>query len=178
MTKIAVFCSAAEGLPEKFKEAAQELGTWMGQNQKVLVYGGSYLGLMGVIAHAVRENGGQLYGFVPKRLTENGWEEPNLDVTFPCENLCDRKDLMLLYSEAVIALPGGVGTLDELFTAMGQNTMGESEKKIILLNIDGFYNTLIQFMKELSGKGLLRHPLEHYMLVANTVEELIPLLED
>ena len=177
MDKIGVFCSAANNLSSAYVDCAKALGTWMGQNHKTLVYGGSYLGLMGEVGKACHENGGKLFGMVPKSLTENGWEEPELDINMPCEGLMDRKDLMILNSDIMVALPGGVGTLDEVFTAMGMMSLGEIDKKVVFLNINDFWKPVIAFLEDLYQKGFMRHKPAFYFKVANTVEELISILE-
>lgn len=152
------------------------MGKWMGEHHKTLVYGGSHLGLMGILGRAVHENGGRLFGMVPTFLEEIGGVEPELDVTFSCAGLTDRKDLMLLESEVLVALPGGIGTLDEVFTVMGNRSINQDHKLVVFLNIEGFWNPLIRFLESLQQQGLLRHPLEEYFRVANTVEEVIALI--
>lgn len=135
------------------------------------------MGLMGVMGRAVRENGGRLFGMVPVFLEEINGVEPDLDVTFSCAGLTDRKDLMMLESEVLVALPGGIGTLDEVFTVMGSRSISQEQKLVIFLNLDGFWNPLIGFLEGLQQKGMLRHPLEEYFSVANSVEELIALID-
>lgn len=178
MDKIGVFCSASANLPALYVEAARQLGEWIGRNHKTLVYGGSHLGLMGVVGKSVHENGGQLFGMVPMFLDEIGGVEPELNVTFSCAGLTDRKDLMLLESEVLVALPGGIGTLDEVFTTMGMRTVEEKQKKVVFLNLNGFWNPIIEFLYSLRDKGMLRHPLEEYFEVADSVEELIDIIKD
>ena len=115
MDKIAIFCSASENIEPVFFEKARELGVWMGQNKKTLVYGGANIGLMECIAKAAKDNGSMIMGVIPTKLEERGRASDLVDVTFRTDNLSDRKDVMLNESDVVIALPGGVGTLDEVF---------------------------------------------------------------
>lgn len=178
MDKIGVFCSATEDLPAHYREAAAAFGQWLGERHKTLVYGGSSRGLMGDMGRACHAAGGQLYGMVPFILEERGWVEPDLDVTFPCEGLTDRKELMMLESEAFVALPGGIGTLDEVFTVLGQASIGLAQKRVFLLNLDGFYDTLIAFLQELADKAFVRQPLDAYFMVARSVDELVKLMEE
>ena len=106
MEKIGVFCSAAQGLPESFTQAARQLGQWMGQKGMTLVYGGVRKGLMAEVSLACHEAGGRLYGIYPSYMEERGFTEPDLDVCLPTAGLTDRKDLLLLNSDALVALPG------------------------------------------------------------------------
>lgn len=177
MEKIGVFCSAAQNLPDNYVQAAQKFGEWLGKNHKTMVYGGSHFGLMGVMGRAVHENGGRLFGMVPVFLDEIDGVEPELDVTFSCVGLTDRKDLMLLESEILVALPGGIGTLDEVFTVMASHSINAGNKKVVFLNLDCFWNPIICFLESLQQKGFLRHNTEDYFLVANSVEELITILD-
>lgn len=178
MEKIGVFCSATPGLPAAYMVAAQQFGQWLGEQGMTLVYGGSSRGLMGAVGKACHLAGGRLYGMVPAILEERGWVEPELDVTFPCEGLTDRKDLMMLESQVFVALPGGIGTLDEVFTVLGHTSIGLSEKKVVLLNLNGFFDTLLAFLRELNEKNFIRQPLSAYLCVANSVDELCKLIEN
>ena len=177
MDKIGVFCSASTSVDERYREAAAQLGEWMGTHGKTLVYGGSHLGLMGVIGHSVRAHGGKLMGMVPEFLEEIGGVEPELDVTFSCAGLADRKDLMVLQSDVLVALPGGIGTLDEVFTTMALHTTHEQEKKIIFLNLDDFWKPVIDFLHHLEQQGMLREPADKYFLVADSVDALTDIID-
>ncbi len=176
MDKIAIFCSASEQIAPVFFEKARELGIWMGKNKKTLVYGGANVGLMECIARAAKENGATLMGMVPLKLEEQGQVSDLLDVTFRTDTLSDRKDLMLNEAEGAVALPGGTGTLDEVFHVMASATMGYHGKKIIFYNIDGFWNGLLAFLRELEVQGFTHCPAEACFAVANNLEELIGLL--
>lgn len=176
MDKIAIFCSASEHIDPVYFEKARELGAWMGQNKKTLIYGGANIGLMECIAQAVKENGGMVMGVIPTKLEERGRTSDLLDVTFLTDNLSDRKDIMLRESEIVVALPGGVGTLDEVFHVMAAATLDYHRKKVIFYNIDGFWNGIIEFLKGLEAQHFAHHPLRNYFAVANDERELTELL--
>lgn len=177
MDRIGVFCSASEVIDSIYFDKAQEFGRWMGQNKKTLVYGGANLGLMECVAKAAKENGGFVMGVVPTKLEERGAVSDLLDVTFRVDNLSERKDAMLRESDILVALPGGVGTLDEVFHVMASASIGYHAKKVILYNVNGFWNGLLAFMDELKGKGFARRPMEQFYGVANSFEELIDLLK-
>ena len=163
MDKIAIFCSASENIEPVFFEKARELGVWMGQNKKTLVYGGANIGLMECIAKAAKDNGSMIMGVIPTKLEERGRASDLVDVTFRTDNLSDRKDVMLNESDVVIALPGGVGTLDEVFH--------------VIYNINGFWNGIIDFLAGLERQHFAHHPLNSYFAVANDLRELTELLK-
>ena len=118
MERIGVYCSSSVKIDKKYFDAAQQLGEWIGSNGKWLVYGGSNRGTMGTLAAAVKQSGGRVMGVVPTALEERDIVSDDLDVNFRCENLSDRKDIMIQESDILVAMPGGVGTLDEIFTTL------------------------------------------------------------
>ncbi|WP_321333966.1 TIGR00730 family Rossman fold protein [uncultured Bacteroides sp.] len=177
MEKIGIFCSASEEIDPEFFEATRRLGAWMGKERKTLVYGGANLGLMECIARATKECGGKLVGVVPAILEENGRASSLPDRIIPTRNLSDRKDCILEESDILVALPGGVGTLDEVFHVIAAASIGYHHKKVIFYNVAGFYNSLLAVLEEMKQKNFMRHPLCNYYAVANTFSELINLLK-
>lgn len=177
MEKIAVFCSASDSIAPVFREKAAELGAWMGQHRKWLVYGGSNAGLMDAVARTAKENGATLMGVVPTKLEERCMVSDLLDVTFRSVNLSDRKDIMLQEADVMVALPGGVGTLDEIFHVMASATIGYHDKKVIFYNVDGFWNDILGFLDRLEELHFAHRPLKSHYAVAGTFEELIRLLD-
>lgn len=177
MDKIAIFCSASENIDPVFFERAHELGIWMGQNKKTLIYGGANVGLMECVARSARENGSMIIGVVPLKLEEQGRVSDLLDVTFRVDNLSERKDMMLNESEVAIALPGGVGTLDEIFHVMAAAILDYHRKKVIFYNINGFWNPVIVFIDGLKTQHFAHRPLDHCFAVADNLEELTKLIK-
>lgn len=177
MDRIAIFCSASEDIDALFFEKARELGVWMGQNKKTLVYGGSNIGLMECVARAAKDHGSMIIGVVPTKLEERGRVSDLPDVIFRTDNLSDRKDMMLNESDVAVALPGGVGTLDEVFHVMASATLDYHRKKIIFYNINGFWNGVIDFLAGLETQRFAHHPLNRYFAVANDWEELTELIK-
>lgn len=176
MKKIGIFCSASDTIDRVYFDRAKELGHWMGRNGKTLVYGGADLGLMDCIAQAVKETGGHIVGVVPTKLEERGRVSTLPDRIVHTRNLSDRKDILTEESDILVALPGGIGTLDEVFHVMAASSIGYHSKQVIFYNIDGFYDELIDILQKLDGKHFARHPLSHYFQVANSLDELVPLL--
>lgn len=170
--RIGVFCSANENIDPAFFEAARELGRWMGREGHTLVFGGCDMGLMQCVAQAVHEAGGQTIGVVPSKVEQHGRVSEYVDVHIPTDNLSDRKDLLLAHSDVCVALPGGVGTLDEVFTVVASHTIGYHGKRVILYNVKGFWDSLIALLDDIQHRGMLRGRREEYIQVANTLEEL------
>lgn len=177
MDKIAIFCSASDRIDPVYFEKARELGIWMGQNKKTLVYGGANIGLMECIARAAKENGSMVIGVVPLRLEERGRVSDQIDVNFRTDTLSDRKDIMLNEADIMVALPGGVGTLDEVFHVMAAATLDYHHKKVIFYNINGFWNGILDFLSGLATQHFAHHPLDSHYAVAHNLEELTELLK-
>lgn len=172
MEKVGIFCSASESILPVYFEKAQELGQWLGEQRMTLVYGGANLGIMECVASAAKQSGALIMGVVPTKLEERGAVSDLLDVTFRTDNLSDRKDILLQESDILIALPGGVGTLDEVFHVMASASIGYHAKKVIFYNIDGFWQPLLDFMEGLKLQHFARLSWENLYCVANNFEEL------
>lgn len=170
--KVAIFCSANENIEPVYFEKTRELGEWLAKNGDSIVFGGCDMGLMECVAKAAYDAGGMTIGVVPSKIEENGHVSPHLSVEIPCDNLSDRKDLMLLKSDVVIALPGGLGTLDEIFTVAASATIGYHGKKVILYNINGFWDSLIALLDDLQRRGMVRGDWRRHIMVAGSLEEI------
>lgn len=174
--KVGVFLSSKSGLPASYVAAARELGAFLGREGRVLVYGGTRLGLMEELAQAVKRNGGRVYGMVPDVIVGRGLVSDAVDVTFRCADLTDRKEMMNRESDVLVALPGGIGTLDEVFTVMAAGVIGISRKPVIFLNVGGCWNALLAALEDLCGQGLVSGVPADCYRVADSVEELCAML--
>ena len=173
---ICIFCSANSNIPTEYFERTSELGTWMGANGHTLVFGGCNLGLMECVAKAVHDAKGMTVGVVPTIVEKGGKVSDYVDVKILCNNLSDRKDLMIERSDVIIALPGGVGTLDEIFTVLAAASIGYHSKRVILYNIDGFWDSLIAMLDDLKTRGVLRAGFDDTVKVAHTLDEIAALI--
>ena len=173
---ICIFCSANSNIPTEYFERTSELGTWMGANGHTLVFGGCNLGLMECVAKAVHDAKGMTVGVVPTIVEKGGKVSDYVDVKILCENLSDRKDLMIERSDVIIALPGGVGTLDEIFTVLAAASIGYHSKRVILYNIGGFWDSLITMLDDLKTRGVLRAGFDDTVKVAHTLDEIAALI--
>lgn len=174
--KIAVFCSANENIDAGFFRLTDELGAWMGSHGHTLVYGGQNRGLMRCIGDAVHDNGGMLIGVIPQILVNGGQRPDNLDVEIPCDSLSSRKDIMLAQADACVALPGGIGTLDEVFSIAASNNIGYHSKAVILYNMMGFWNKAIAMLDDMQAQGFIRRHWSDYIKVADNLQDLVTLL--
>lgn len=173
---ICIFCSANSNIPTEYFERTSELGTWMGANGHTLVFGGCNLGLMECVAKAVHDAKGMTVGVVPTIVEKGGKVSDYVDVKILCDNLSDRKDLMIERSDVIIALPGGVGTLDEIFTVLAAASIGYHNKRVILYNIGGFWDSLIAMLNDLKARGVLRAGFEDTVKVAHSLDEIAALI--
>lgn len=176
--KLCIFCSANQNIDPDFFEMTRELGVWAAKNGHSIVFGGHDAGLMHAVSKAAKEAGGQVIGVVPRKIEEMGRLSPYLDVHIPTENLTDRKDLMMAQGDAFIVLPGGIGTLDELFTVAATGTLQYHRKPLILWNMKGFWNSLVACLDDLQQKGVIRGEWHNSIKVVDTLEELTLVLKD
>lgn len=177
MKSIAVFCAASENIAPGYFEAAAEVGAMLGRLGMTLVYGGARFGLMEATARAAKQAGARIVGVVPDILVERGRVSMLLDEQVNCRNLSERKDVMLERSDILVALPGGVGTLDEIFHVMAAATIGYHTKRVVLYNVNGFWDSLVATLDEMLQAGFIRGEFERYFSVANGVAELEGLLK-
>lgn len=170
--KICIFCSANSNIAKTYFSATEELGRWMAEKGHTVVFGGCDLGLMECIGRTARENGARTIGVVPTKVEERGRTSRHIDVHIPCDNLSDRKELMMTQSDVFIALPGGIGTLDEIFTVAASATIGYHSQRIILYNVDGFWDSLIAMLDDLQQRGFVRGSWRDHIVTATNLEEI------
>ena len=174
--KLCIFCSSNWQIDPDFFTMTEELGLWAAKNGHSIVFGGHDAGLMHAVSKAAHEAGGRVIGVVPRKIEEMGKLSPYLDVHIPTEDLTDRKQLMQDMSDVFIVLPGGIGTLDELFTVASASTLDYHHKPVILYNMKGFWDSLIACLEDLHSKGVTRKQWRSYIQVATSLQELEELL--
>jgi hypothetical protein len=176
--RVAVYCGSAVGSDPVFADAARTTAEAMVGNGVDLVYGGGRLGLMGLIADSVLELGGRVYGVIPTALVELEVAHTGVTELHTVANMHERKAKMTDLADAFLALPGGIGTLDELFEAWSWNVLGYHAQPLCLLNVAGFWDGLIEFMDHATASGFLSAPRRKQMLVAQTPDEALKLLDE
>ena len=149
--KICIFCSANSNIAKTYFSATEELGRWMAEKGHTVVFGGCDLGLMECIGRTARENGARTIGVVPTKVEERGRTSRHIDVHIPCDNLSDRKELMMTQSDA---------------------TIGYHSKRIILYNVDGFWDSLIAMLDDLQQRGFVRGSWRDHIVTATNLEEI------
>ena len=169
---VAVFCAASEEIDPLYSAAAAEIGTMIGRIGASLVYGGARFGLMEATAKAAKASGAKVVGVVPMILEERDRVSSLIDEKINCRNLSDRKDIMLERSDILGALPGGIGTLDEIFHVMAAATIGYHGKKVVLYNVNCYWSPLVEMLLDGEKKGFVRGGLERFMAVADNIAEL------
>ncbi len=176
MQSLAVFCGSKIGNNPLYEAHAKELGQLMVENKIRLVYGGGNKGLMGCVANAVMDGGGNAVGVIPKVLVE--WEHQHNGLTElkVVEDMHIRKRMMYELCDAAIVLPGGFGSMDELFEMVTWNALKIHDKPIFLLNSDGFYNSLIGMMHQMFDEGFLYDSVENKITILSEPAELLSYL--
>lgn len=173
---ICVFASSSSRIDGEYAIAASKLGKLLAQSKMDVVYGGGGIGLMGKLADAVIENGGKVTGVIPSFMKDEGWDHHGVDDMIITADMGERKKQMFLMADAVVALPGGVGTLEELTEAMTLKQLGLYKGPIIILNTLGFYKSFIDFMDHMISGNFLRYEHKGMWEVANSVEDVMVLL--
>jgi uncharacterized protein (TIGR00730 family) len=146
VTAISVFCGSRSGNDPQFKNAAIELGKTLVKNNISLVYGGGKIGLMGILADAVLQEGGEVTGVIPEFLEQKELAHPDINALHVVKSMHERKELISNISDGFIALPGGLGTMDELFEIVTWAQLGLHNKPCGVLNVNGYYDNIINFL--------------------------------
>lgn len=144
---LCVYCGSRPGANPAFADTARAVGQWIGEHGGQLVYGGGRNGLMGIVADATMAAGGQAVGIIPKALVEREWAHHGCTELHVVDNMHERKRLMADKADAFLALPGGIGTFEEFFEVWAWRQLGYHDKPVGLLNVAGYYDGLIAFMR-------------------------------
>lgn len=175
--KIAVFCGSSAGNQLYFSEAAKNFGQAMAGQGHDLVFGGGKVGLMGVVADAVLAGGGKAYGVIPESLRDRELAHTSLTRLDVVSSMHKRKALMADMADAFVALPGGPGTLDEIFEAWTWGQLGYHSKPCAFLNVNGYYDQLLAFFKTMESSGFLKTAYADMVIVEQNAEALIAALK-
>lgn len=173
MNRITVFCGSSFGTDNEFELQARELGKKLALENIELVYGGANVGLMGAVANGTLESLGKVIGVLPNFLKSKEIAHNELTELILVDSMHERKTKMNDLCDGVIALPGGFGTLEELFEMLTWGQLGLHKKPIGILNINGFYDNLIAFLDDMVTKGLLKEVNRKMVLVSDNIHELI-----
>ena len=174
MKRLCVYCGSGSGLDPRYKAAASALGRAMAEAEIGLVYGGGGNGLMGAVAQSVLDNGGHVTGIIPASLLqiENALE--NIHERFVTTGFHERKMLMFNLSDGFVALPGGVGTLEELVEQLTWTQLGHHDKPVFIVNTAGYWDLLLQMIERMRAQLFIRPGLETRYIVLDDVEDVVP----
>ncbi|MGN6521487.1 MAG: TIGR00730 family Rossman fold protein [Dokdonella sp.] len=172
--RICVYCASSEHVDRRYHDAAAALGRAIAEAGSTLVYGGGAVGLMGSLANGALAAGGDVIGIIPRFMTEVEWQHPGLANLEVVEDMRERKHRLLTGSDAVVALPGGCGTLEELFEAMTLKRLALYLKPIVLLDVDGFYAPLERFLERTIEQRFMNPQHRALWTSVARVEDVLP----
>ena len=175
---VAVYCGSRFGDRPAYTDAARELGRLIAQQQATLVYGGGRVGLMGALADAAIAAGGHVVGVIPQALMQREVGHAGLAEQHVVQTMHERKHLMATRADAFIALPGGIGTLEELYEMWSWQQLGYHDKPVALLNVDGYYDALLEFTRVSHERGFISDAQFSALMVDDEPERLLARVRD
>ena len=177
LQSVCVYCGSSNNAAQKYKDAARDLGKILASNDIRLVYGGGQVGLMGVVANSVMEAEGKVTGFIPQYLHEYEVGHTGITELFIVDSMHERKRLMAEHSDAFVILPGGFGTLDEIFEILTWKQLRLHDKPIVFVDVDKYWSPLFDtFVNHMIDKTFVQPEHKHYYEIVENLDALIPIL--
>lgn len=174
---LCVYCGSKPGSQPAYAATAAAVGQWLGQRQGRLVYGGGKNGLMGIVADSALAAGAQVIGIIPNSMVEREWAHPSCTELLVVDSMHERKRLMAERADAFVALPGGIGTFEELFEAWAWRQLGFHSKPVGLLNAQGYYDGLLVFLKSTVNNGFMTSQQLNLLHVDTDLNRLLDKLQ-
>jgi uncharacterized protein (TIGR00730 family) len=175
---LCVYCGSSPGTDPAFVEAAQAFGKILAENEIRLVYGGGSTGLMGALAHAVLDHGGEVTGIIPEFLTQRERPRRVAQELIVTTDMHDRKWRMFERADGFVALPGGIGTLEEAVEQLTWAQLGRHKKPILIANINGYWDPLLELFAHMRAQNFIPPALRVDYLVADKVEDIVPKMRE
>jgi uncharacterized protein (TIGR00730 family) len=175
---VAVYCGSRFGDRPAFADAARALGRLLAERGACVVYGGGRVGLMGTVADAALAAGGRVVGVIPQALMDREVGHAGLTELHVVQTMHERKQLMAERADAFVALPGGIGTLEEIYEVWSWQQLGYHDKPVALLNVDGYYDPLLEFMRVSHERGFVSAPQFHALLVDDDAARLLTRIDE
>ncbi len=175
---VCVFCASSACIDDQYLSAARELGRLLAVNGWRCVNGGGAVGLMGAVTDGAMDAGGEVTGVIPKFMVDNGWCYNRLEDVIITADMHQRKHMMSEMADAVVAMPGGVGTLEELLETLTWRQLGLIKMPVIILNTLGYYDSLLAMLRHAIDEGFMKPSHDQLWRVATTPSEVVALLED
>ncbi len=169
---ICVYCSSSNNLDEKFYKVSQELGERLALNGYNMVYGGTTVGMMGVIANNALKNGAEVIGVIPERIAEFGLKHPVLAKVIITKDMRERKATMEKYADIFVAMPGGFGTFEEIFEIIVAKQLNYHNKPIVFVNFDGYYDNMLKMFDTVYENRFAKEEMKSLYFVANNLDEM------
>lgn len=173
---ICVFCASNDTVSEKYRQVARQLGTYLAENEHTLVYGGATGGLMSEVANAAHKASGSIIGVIPRKIVEVGRSSTICDQLFQVEDMSERKEMMKEFADLLIVLPGGIGTLDELFDVLSSGMIGYHDTPTVLVNCDQFYQGLIMQLDTIKKEKLAHEERATEFVITTSLEETLAII--
>ena len=177
MKSMAIFCGSSDGYNETYRELAYQLGALLAEKGIRIVYGGARIGLMGAVADGALENGGEVIGVIPNFLQTKEITHEGLTGLVIVDTMHERKLKMHELSDSVMTLPGGWGTLEEMFEILTWGQLGLHQKPMGLLNINGYYDSLAVLCNTMVQEGFLKEDISSMLLISESIDELLGMME-
>ena len=172
--KVCVFAASSSRIDEAYMIAASELGTVFAREGVHAIFGGGGIGLMGLFADAMLADGGKITGVIPKFMMDEGWGHDSVSDMIVTADMSERKKTIFAMADAAVALPGGVGTLEELTEVITLKQLGQFNKPIIIINVNGFYDHLIEFFEHMFRGNFIRLEHKDIWQIVTMAEEVVP----
>ena len=179
LQRIAVYCSASDGVPEVYNQAAFRMGRLLGEAGIELIYGDGGIGLMKHISEGVLSVGGKVTGVIPRFMVEQGWNNPRSTQTIVTESMHERKATITRIADAMVALPGGVGTMEELFECLTWKQLGLHGKPIVILNTNGYFDPVLAMLDKMVSERFMQ-PIhrDKMFTVVSSPEQVLPAIQN
>jgi len=176
ISSVCIYCASSTKIDQCYFDATQQLGNLLGSKGIRIINGAGSIGLMKTVSDAALAEGGEVTGVIPHFMVEENWQHNGLSELIKVDSMHERKKIMIDLSDAIIALPGGCGTMEELLEAITWKQLGLYLKPIIILNINGFYNPLLEMLSKAVKENFMRDQHSSIWQVANTPEQALELL--
>lgn len=177
ISSICVYCASSTKIDQIYVESAKELGTLLAKKSITCINGAGKMGLMGTVSDATLQENGKVIGVIPQFMVDNGWYHQSLSKLHVTQNMHERKHKMAELADGCIALPGGIGTLEELIEVITWKQLGLYKKPIVILNTNNYYDLLLRLLKQMADENFMRPMHTQLWMVAKTPAEAISLIE-
>ena len=178
INKVTIYCSSSNTLPQKYYEETKKIGQLLAKENITIIYGGGSSGLMGTLADSALENDGKVIGVIPRFMKAVEWDHKGVNLMIETEDMAERKKLLIEGTDAVIALPGGVGTFEELFEVLSAKRLGLFTKPIIIYNYQGFYNPIIEMLETCVEENFMGKQHRDIWTEVTQLEDLIEAMKN